>query len=44
MCRQRKKIIQETTKEFYEKQGYQVFGEEDFDEGCPHIWMYKDIK
>lgn len=35
---------QKRVKEFYEKQGYQVSGEEDFDEGCPHIWMYKEIK
>ena len=35
---------QKRVKEFYEKQGYQVFGAEDFDEGCPHIWMYKEIK
>ena len=37
-------MTDQNVKEFYEKQGYQVFGEEDFDEGCPHIWMYKDIK
>ena len=28
-------------KEFYEKQGYQPYGEIGFEEGCPHIWMYK---
>ena len=35
---------QKRVKKKKKKQGYQVFGEEDFDEGCPHIWMYKDIK
>ncbi|MCX4362514.1 MAG: GNAT family N-acetyltransferase [Clostridia bacterium] len=24
---------------FYQKQGYEPFGEMDFDEGCEHIWM-----
>lgn len=24
---------------FYEKQGFEAFGEIDFDEDCPHIWM-----
>ena len=28
-------------KKFYEKQGYQPYGEIGFEEGCPHIWMYK---
>ena len=28
-------------KEFYEKQGYRPYGEIGFEEGCPHIWMYK---
>lgn len=28
---------------FYNKQGYQTFGAPDFDEGCPHIWMKKDL-
>ena len=27
--------------EFYEKQGYKKFGEIDYDEDCPHIWMRK---
>lgn len=35
---------QKRVKEFYEKQGYHVFGEEDYDEGCPHIWMCKEIR
>ena len=29
--------------EFYEKQGYTRFGEIDYDEGCEHIWMKKNI-
>lgn len=28
-------------KGFYEKQGYMPYGEIDFDEDCPHIWMRK---
>ena len=28
---------------FYEKQGYSVYGEPDFDEDCPHIWMQKEL-
>lgn len=26
---------------FYEKQGYLSYGEIGYEEGCPHIWMYK---
>ncbi len=26
---------------FYEKNGYMKYGEMDFDESCPHIWMRK---
>lgn len=26
---------------FYEKLGYEAFGESDFDEDCPHQWMKK---
>lgn len=29
-------------KKFYEKQGYTPFGEIGSEEGCPHIWMYKN--
>ena len=29
--------------EFYEKHGYVRFGEMDYDEGCEHIWMKKNI-
>ena len=35
---------QQRAKKFYEKQGYEAFGKEDYDEGCPHIWMRKEIK
>ena len=28
---------------FYAKNGYREFGEIDDDEGCPHIWMKKDL-
>ena len=30
-------------KEFYQKCGYQEFGEIELDEGCPHIWMKKQL-
>ncbi len=28
---------------FYEKMGFDAYGNEDEDEGCPHIWMQKNI-
>ena len=28
---------------FYEKCGYTAYGEIELDEGCPHIWMKKDL-
>ena len=28
---------------FYAKQGYEPFGEQDFDEDCPHQWMKKEL-
>ena len=28
---------------FYEGQGYAAYGETDFDEGCPHVWMKKSF-
>lgn len=28
---------------FYEKQGFSPFGGEDEEEGCPHVWMKKEI-
>lgn len=30
--------------QFYKKQGYQIQGDSYLDEGCPHIWMYKELK
>ena len=30
-------------KVFYEKQGYSPVGEQDYDEGCPHQMMYKQL-
>ena len=30
-------------KSFYEKLGYTAYGEIDDDEGCPHIWMSKQV-
>lgn len=30
-------------KGFYLKNGYTEFGEQDFDEGCPHQWMKKSL-
>lgn len=29
---------------FYQKQGYTSYGEIDFEENCPHIWMCKNIE
>ena len=29
------------SKEFYEKCGYECFGDIDYEEDCPHIWMKK---
>ena len=34
---------QQQARPFYEKQGYSVYGEPDFDEDCPHIWMQKEL-
>lgn len=34
---------QKRVEKFYEKQGYSSYGEIDFDENCPHIWMKKII-
>lgn len=31
-------------KKFYEALGYEGFGEIDFDEYCPHIWMKKQLQ
>lgn len=30
--------------EFYEKQGYEIFGEIEYEEYCPHIWMKKALQ
>lgn len=30
-------------KDFYEKCGYSAFGEIDYEEACPHIWMIKPL-
>ena len=30
-------------KDFYAKSGYTEFGEIGYDEGCPHIWMKKQL-
>lgn len=30
-------------KSFYEKSGFDAYGQVDEDEGCPHIWMKKQI-
>lgn len=29
--------------EFYRKQGYAEAGDVGYDEGCPHMWMYKNL-
>ena len=34
---------QERVAEFYEKQGYKKLGKAFLDEGCPHIWMKKNL-
>ncbi len=30
-------------KDFYKKIGFQEFGEIEYEQGCPHIWMRKDF-
>ena len=30
-------------KQFYKKCGYEEYGEIELDEGCPHIWMKKNL-
>lgn len=32
-----------SAKEFYEKLGFLEFGEVEYEENCPHIWMGKDV-
>ncbi|MCI8530700.1 MAG: GNAT family N-acetyltransferase [Lachnospiraceae bacterium] len=34
---------QERAVGFYEKQGYTAYGDSYLDEGCPHIWMKKEL-
>ena len=34
---------QEGASGFYEKQGYDAYGEIDYEEDCPHIWMSKSL-
>lgn len=34
---------QTRAKEFYLKQGYLDSGQNDYEEGCPHVWLYMDI-
>lgn len=29
---------------FYQKSGYREYGEIDFDEDCPHVWMRKEMQ
>ncbi|WP_455138067.1 GNAT family N-acetyltransferase [Thermophilibacter sp.] len=31
------------SKGFYERCGYEAYGEVDLDEGCPHTWMRKEL-
>lgn len=35
---------QQRAQDFYAKQGYSVFGELHYDEGCPHLWMEKALR
>ena len=32
-----------TARKFYESNGYEAYGEIEDDEGCPHIWMKKEL-
>ena len=34
---------QRQARDFYVKQGYTDSGKPDYEEGCPHVWLYKDI-
>ena len=38
-----KLLAQVEKKGFYEKLGYKAYGKEVDDEGCPHIWMEKNL-
>lgn len=35
---------QERASAFYEKQGYLLTEERGYEEFCPHVWMYKELK
>lgn len=37
-------LAQERASKFYLKNGYIKLNEKEYDEGCPHIWMKKEIK
>lgn len=41
----RKAVIHAQTraKDFYLKQGYIDSGKEDMEEGCPHVWLFKNL-
>ena len=41
----RKTVIHAQTraKDFYLKQGYIDSGKNDFEEGCPHVWLFKNL-
>lgn len=34
---------QTRAKDFYLKQGYSDSGKNDLEEGCPHVWLFKDL-
>ena len=34
---------QQQARAFYEKQGYSAYGDGDMEEGCPHVWMRKQL-
>ena len=36
-------LAQERAAVFYEKNGYKQLDEHELDEGCPHVWMRKEI-
>ena len=35
---------QQQARPFYEKKGYTIFGEPDFDEDCQHIWLGNEVE
>ena len=32
-----------TAMDFYRKQGFEEQGDVEEEEGCPHMWMYKEL-